>query len=63
MPYEKSLSENRAVFMRKDTEGAHFELALYGEHPEFKNMTFLHDHFSYRKNVLCMRKRYGTGSL
>ena len=49
LPYENSLCGNRVVFMRKDTERAHFEHALYNKHPEFKNMTFLHDHFSYGK--------------
>src|SRR2546423_1066360 len=45
--YETSLSGNRVICMRKDTERALFELAFYGKHPELKNMTFLHNRFSY----------------
>ncbi len=44
-PYENSLSGNRVVCIRKDTERAHFELVLYGKHPEFKH----DDRFSYGK--------------
>ena len=60
--YETSLSGNRVICMRKDTERAHFELALYGKHPELKTWRFCTTVF-HTENVLYMRKRYGTGSL